>query len=295
MALSNPLLPVSARRKGFVGRPLPGVWCRLVRDNGLEIEGSRAVGDMVDWPVAAAAASSTATGIAGGAASTDNNNNASSLSSPVHVPSPPSSSPPSSLVGVRGLDGTQTDTDESGELRIKGASVFKEYLNRPQDTARTFDEEGWFKTGDIAVRDMLTGEFRILGRNSSDIIKSSGYKLSALEIERELLAHPEVCEACVIGVPSDVFGEQVVAFIVCKAQLQHALVDSNSNINNGNNNNDTVDERNQRVIASMPFFLSTRLAKYKQPRTTLVVEALPRNALGKINKKSLLKDLNIVL
>ena len=78
-----------------------------------------------------------------------------------------------------------------GELRVRGAGVFKEYFRRPDATAAAFDKDGWFITGDHASCD-ADGVYRILGRASVDVIKSAGYKISALEVERELLAHPEV-------------------------------------------------------------------------------------------------------
>lgn len=107
---------------------------------------------------------------------------------------------------------------ESGELRIRGPSVFKEYWQRPDATRETFDKDGWFRTGDIAA--IEDGMIRILGRASVDIIKTGGYKVSALDVERGLLSHPAIGEAAVVGLKDPEFGQKIAAIIVPKAGAQ---------------------------------------------------------------------------
>lgn len=111
-------------------------------------------------------------------------------------------------------DKVVTKEGESGELRIKGPSVFKEYWNKKEATQGTFDKEGWFKTGDIAT--VIDGYYKILGRASVDIIKSAGYKISALDIERDLLEHPSIQECAVVGVEDIDMGQLITALIVLK-------------------------------------------------------------------------------
>ena len=94
--------------------------------------------------------------------------------------------------------------DEPGEIRVRGPGVFREYWNNPEATAKSF-VDGWFCTGDVAVRER--GYYRIMGRQSIDIIKSGGYKISALEIENVLLAHPAIRECAVFGVEDPTWGE----------------------------------------------------------------------------------------
>mmetsp|Transcript_19309 Transcript_19309/g.13868 ORF Transcript_19309/g.13868 Transcript_19309/m.13868 type:complete len:94 (+) Transcript_19309:1124-1405(+) len=93
--------------------------------------------------------------------------------------------------------------------------MFDRYLDRSEATEKSFTTDGWFLTGDYVTRDE-EGAYKIMGRLSQDIIKKSGYKLSALEIEGRLLQHKSVQEACVLGVPNDKYGEEVAAFIVPK-------------------------------------------------------------------------------
>ena len=144
---------------------------------------------------------------------------------------------------------------EAGEIQIKGENVFKEYWNKPDATAKEFTADGWFKTGDVAV--VEEGYYRILGRSSVDIIKSGGYKLSALEIEEILRTHALVDDCAVVGIADDEWGELVVAAVVAKPGLeQHQL--------------------NQ--------WMRTQMPTYKTPRKYLLVKELPRNAMGKVVK-----------
>jgi malonyl-CoA/methylmalonyl-CoA synthetase len=163
-------------------------------------------------------------------------------------------------VDVVGDDGRAAREGEPGELRVRSTQMFSGYHGDDAATAASFDAEGRFRTGDTGARD-ADGVVRILGRTSVDIIKSAGYKLSALEIEAALREHPKVAEVAVIGVPDTTWGEVVTACVVARAALSlDELVD----------------------------FARDRLAPYKVPRALRVVDALPRNAMGKVQKKLLL-------
>ena len=120
--------------------------------------------------------------------------------------------------------------------------------------------------------------YAILGRNSTDIIKSKGYKLSALEIERELLAlEGLVKEVAVVGRPHPMDGEYVVAVVVGADALKEKGKQSE-----------------EEIVAQIKALLKPRLAHYKCPARYFFSNQLPRNALGKVNKKTLFKDLGIV-
>ena len=146
------------------------------------------------------------------------------------------------------------DGETIGELQIRGATMFDEYLNRPDATAASHDD-GWFRTGDAAVIDD-GGFHRIVGRQSIDIIKTGGFKVGAGEVEAALLTHPGVTEAAVIGVHDADLGQRIVAFVVCNE------VDATMLINH---------------VAAL-------LSVHKRPREVRVVEVLPRNAMGKVQK-----------
>eukprot|EP00188_Purpureofilum_apyrenoidigerum_P002168 Plantae.Rhodophyta-Purpureofilum_apyrenoidigerum.ctg23134.p1 GENE.Plantae.Rhodophyta-Purpureofilum_apyrenoidigerum.ctg23134~~Plantae.Rhodophyta-Purpureofilum_apyrenoidigerum.ctg23134.p1 ORF type:complete len:354 (-),score=72.33 Plantae.Rhodophyta-Purpureofilum_apyrenoidigerum.ctg23134:21-1082(-) len=152
----------------------------------------------------------------------------------------------------------------TGELFLAGPGVFKHYWRRPKATAESFDEDGFFKTGDIVERDK-DDWYRILGRRSVDIIKSAGYKLSALEIEREMLEHPNIAQVAIVGLPHDEYGQIVAALLVTKDK------------------DASVDEKELRL------WCKQRLASYKVPRVIKVVDAIPRNAMGKIEKKKVVE------
>jgi malonyl-CoA/methylmalonyl-CoA synthetase len=158
-------------------------------------------------------------------------------------------------VSERGED--ITDPATPGELAVKSRTAFREYWGNPESTEKAF-ADGWFLTGDIAVID--EGAYRILGRASIDIIKSGGYKLSALEIEAILLEHSEVSEVAVIGLPDDEWGELVAAAVVLASPVSE---------------DDLVQ------------WSRDRMSGYKVPRKWIFTGALPRNALGKVTKPSL--------
>lgn len=154
----------------------------------------------------------------------------------------------------------------SGELLVRGDGIFKEYYNRPQATAKEF-QDGWFITGDMCEYDIDNGKFKMLGRKSADIIKSGGYKISALQIETEILAHKDVKECMVAGVEDEAWGEKICAVLVAR------------------------DGENELNVNSITEFLAEKLPKYAQPKIYKVVKELPKNAMGKINKKQVLKSI----
>lgn len=143
-----------------------------------------------------------------------------------------------------------------GEIQVRGGGVFREYWNRPEITAESF-VDGWFKTGDMGV--VEGGYYRILGRLSVDIIKSGGYKLSALEIEAVLLEHPSIAECAVVGVPDDTWGEEVAAVVVLRPE---GMLD----------------------LSTLRDWCRERISPYKIPKRLLAVASLPRNAMGKVTK-----------
>ncbi len=155
----------------------------------------------------------------------------------------------------------------SGELWIRGPSVFKGYLNREQATREAFAEGGWFRTGDVAEKS-ADGYVRLLGRTSVDILKSGGYKLSALEIEEALRENLAVAEVAVVGLPDETWGERVVAVVVASPGRAH--------------------ECEGEVLRA---WAKERMAPYKVPREVRVVESLPRNALGKVMKPEVVRGL----
>ena len=146
------------------------------------------------------------------------------------------------------------DGETIGELQIRGTTMFDEYLNRPDATAASLDGD-WFRTGDAAVID-AGGFHRIVGRQSIDIIKTGGFKVGAGEVEAALLTHPGVTEAAVIGVSDPDLGQRIVAFVVC---------------------NDVDD-------ATLINHVAALLSVHKRPREVRVVDVLPRNAMGKVQK-----------
>ena len=149
-----------------------------------------------------------------------------------------------------------TAEGDPGEIQVRGPVVFRGYWNRPEVTAESFDD-GWFRTGDVAV--IENGYYRIMGRQSVDIIKSGGYKLSALEIEAALLQHPAIRECAVVGVEDDTWGEAVCAATV-------------------------LEPGEELDLQSLREWCRDRLSAYRIPRRLLVVDSLPHNAMGKITK-----------
>jgi malonyl-CoA/methylmalonyl-CoA synthetase len=157
--------------------------------------------------------------------------------------------------------GTPVSQGTPGEIVAQGKTVFIEYWNRPDETKKAF-RDGWFLTGDVAVQE--NGIFRILGRNSVDIIKTGGYKVSALEIEEVLLTHPDVKECAVVGIPDPAWGERVVAALVMR-------------------------EGKGLDPDMLRAWCKEQLATYKVPKDALQFQELPRNAMGKVSKPDLKK------
>jgi malonyl-CoA/methylmalonyl-CoA synthetase len=153
-------------------------------------------------------------------------------------------------------DGIDVSDGTPGELEVRGPAVFHEYWQRPEETAAAF-RNGWFRTGDMAV--LEDGSYRLLGRTSVDIIKTGGFKVSALEIEEVLRTHPAVAECAVVGVHDPEWGERVSAAVELKPGASLSL-----------------DELQR--------WAKTILAPYKIPRALAPVDALPRNAMGKVVK-----------
>jgi fatty acid CoA ligase FadD36 len=153
------------------------------------------------------------------------------------------------------------DGETVGHLQIAGPTLFDGYLGRPDKTAAEFTGDGWFKTGDMAVIN-ADGFHRIVGRESIDMIKSGGYRIGAGEVEHALLNHPGVSEAAVVGLPDEDLGQRIVAYVVSDG------VDS--------------DVRSD--------FVATTLSIHKRPREIRPVAALPRNAMGKVQKKVLIEQ-----
>ncbi len=146
-----------------------------------------------------------------------------------------------------------------GEICVRGPNVFAGYLNRDEATRAVLDADGWFHTGDLATR-AADGQLRIVGRRSTDIIKCGGFKVGAGEVEAALLEHPDVAEAAVIGAPDPDLGERIVAFVVVRAPVDAAALEAH---------------------------VARGLSPHKRPREVHVVDALPRNATGKVQKTAL--------
>lgn len=168
-----------------------------------------------------------------------------------------------------------------GELQIRGPGVFKGYWNKPEATAESFTPDGWFKTGDRAVLSADDGEayYSIQGRISVDILKTNGYKVSALDVERELLEHSGVAEIAVLGLPDEAVGEKIAAVVVTKAGSPLAAMAARGG-----------KEGEAEALIDLRAFASKVLAPYKLPTILRILPEIPRNAMGKVNKKSLRKE-----
>lgn len=155
-------------------------------------------------------------------------------------------------------DGAPAPTGAIGEVQVRGGTVFNGYLHRPDATAASLTPDAWFRTGDVATVDE-SGTYRIIGRASTDLIKTGGYRVGAGEVEDALLAHPAVGQAVVVGEPDDDLGQRIIAYVVA----------------------DGVDEDD--LVAHV----SRTLSHHKRPRSVRFVEELPRNAMGKVDKSRL--------
>jgi acyl-CoA synthetase (AMP-forming)/AMP-acid ligase II len=167
---------------------------------------------------------------------------------------------PGYLVRVVDDAGEAAARGDSGEVWVRGDGMMRGYWGQPEVTEAAFTD-GWFRTGDVAILD-AEGYHRILGRRSADIIKSGGFKISALEIEDVLLRHPAVREAAVLGLPDAEWGERIEAALVVDPTLDFE-------------------------VDALLKLAREHLADYKCPRRVHIMESLPRNALGKLQKHRL--------
>lgn len=186
------------------------------------------------------------------------------LSNPLHGERRPGSvGTPLPTVDVRLVDdvGQPVTDDSSGEIEVRGPSVFHEYWRRDEATRNAF-RDGWFRTGDVAV--IEDGRYRILGRQSVDIIKTGGYKVSALEIEEVLRTHASITECAVVGVEDPEWGERIAVAVVFHPKTELSL-------------------------ETLRAWAKERLAAYKVPTLLSAVESLPRNTMGKVTKPDVAK------
>lgn len=180
------------------------------------------------------------------------------LSNPLHgerVPGTVGVPLPGVRVRIVGDRGDPVPEGEAGELEVQSPGMFAGYWRRPAETRAAF-RDGWFRTGDMAICE--GGRYRLLGRRNVDIIKTGGYKVSALEIEEVVREHPDILECAVVGIPDAEWGERVCAAVVARGGAMD--------------------------IEALRRWVAERLAPYKVPSRVCVVEALPRNAMGKVVK-----------
>jgi malonyl-CoA/methylmalonyl-CoA synthetase len=162
-------------------------------------------------------------------------------------------------IDVRLVDeaGQPVDDGAPGAIEVRGAGVFQEYWRRPDATREAFTADGWFRTGDVAVSEQ--GSLRILGRASIDIIKTGGFKVSALEIEEVLRTHAAIAECAVVGITDEEWGQRVAVAAILAAGAALTLADLRA-------------------------WAKQQLAPYKVPALLRIVDDLPRNPMGKVVK-----------
>jgi malonyl-CoA/methylmalonyl-CoA synthetase len=153
---------------------------------------------------------------------------------------------------------------EIGEVQLRGSNIFKGYWSQPQKTAEVFTDDGWFKTGDLGFREP-DGYLTLCGR-SKDLIISGGLNIYPPEVERVLAEHPDVAACAVIGCPDREWGEKVTAVVVL---------------------NETASVSADDLIR----FCRARLAPYKSPKSIVFRKDLRRNAMGKVQKAELRKEI----
>jgi malonyl-CoA/methylmalonyl-CoA synthetase len=170
---------------------------------------------------------------------------------------------PGFQVRIVSEEGTDVADGMPGEIWVRGPALFREYWNQPDATRASF-RDGFFRTGDVA--ESRNGYICIRGRASVDILKSAGYKLSALEIEEVLREHPAIREVAVIGVPDAEWGEIVTACVMI--QPEQSL-----------------------TLEQLREWCRDKLASYKLPRRLKIHQELPRNAMGKVVKSELIRQL----
>ena len=160
-------------------------------------------------------------------------------------------------------DGSPAEPGAPGEIEVRGPGVFLEYWRRPDATAEAFREGRWFRTGDVAVEE---GYYRILGRRSVDIIKTGGFKVSALEIEEVLRTHPAVAECAVVGVADQLKGQLPRGFVVLKSG---------------------VDIDPEQLTAEIVAAVREEVGPVAAFREVTVVPGLPKTRSGKILRKTM--------
>jgi malonyl-CoA/methylmalonyl-CoA synthetase len=165
------------------------------------------------------------------------------------------------LVDDAGAELDVFDDETVGEIQVRGSNLFLEYLNRPDATREAF-RDGWFATGDVATRSR-DGYIRIVGRRATDLIKSGGYKIGAGEIENALNEHPAVAESAVTGAPDEDLGERIVAWVVVEEGASRPSPEE------------------------LADHVARLLTPHKRPREVRYLDALPRNAMGKVTKPAL--------
>jgi acyl-CoA synthetase (AMP-forming)/AMP-acid ligase II len=163
-------------------------------------------------------------------------------------------------VRVVGDDGTPHPPGQPGEIVVRGYNVTQGYFEDPEATADAIDGDGWLHTGDVGVMDER-GYLRITDRKK-DMFIVGGFNAYPAEIENELLAHPAVAQAAVVGMPDERLGEVGIAYVVPRPAA-------------------TIDPEQVRAWAR------ERMANYKVPRTIVVTDSLPMNASGKVLKYEL--------
>jgi malonyl-CoA/methylmalonyl-CoA synthetase len=182
------------------------------------------------------------------------------LANPLHgvrVPGSVGNPLPGVEVQLTGDTGAPVAAGTPGEIEVRGPGVFAEYWGQPEATREAF-RDGWFRTGDTAV--VENGVYRILGRTNIDILKTGGHKVSALEIEEVLREHPAVVECAVVGLADAEWGERVAAAVV-------------------------LEKGHNLELEALRAWAKEFLATHKVPSRLLVLEALPRNAMGKVTKR----------
>jgi len=156
------------------------------------------------------------------------------------------------------------DGESVGQLQVRGKTVFLGYLNRPDATAESWTDDGWFRTGDVACI-APDGAHRIVGRESVDLIKAGGYRIGAGEIESTMLGHPAVAEVAVVGLPDPDLGQRIVAFVVARGEVDDEAA----------------------LATELTAYVGSELSAHKRPREIRFVTGLPRNEMGKVQKKKL--------
>lgn len=153
---------------------------------------------------------------------------------------------------------------EVGDLYVRGPTVFRNYWRNNEATKKDLSADGWFRTGDSAQ--YSNGAYKIVGRSSVDIIKTGGYKVSALEVETHLLGHPDIMDCAVVALPDVTWGQKVAAIVVPKTGKEV-------------------------ILSKLREWSKNRMAPYAIPTVLKCVERLPRNHMGKVNKKDLVKQI----